>query len=151
MQWTIVQLSSKPQMSKNRSSTLCLVVERPGHHCGDDLVGKMFCRPALFVAVHHKVSDSNISRKVCSRITKFYKTVHTDLVFNNTGNDATNWSEVMWKKNCRNFFARRLGSNFLKMVQAMITKLYMLIGDSRSHKLAGYDLTSYYRSAVKCI
>ena len=27
-----------PQMSKRRSSTICVVVERPVHHCGDDLV-----------------------------------------------------------------------------------------------------------------
>ena len=36
-QWTILQLSPKPQMSKSRSSTICGVVERPDHHCGDDL------------------------------------------------------------------------------------------------------------------
>ena len=38
MQWTIVQLSSKPQTSESRSSTICVVVERPGQHCVDDLV-----------------------------------------------------------------------------------------------------------------
>ena len=39
MQWTIVQLSRKPQMNERRSSTICAVVERPDHHqCGDNLV-----------------------------------------------------------------------------------------------------------------
>ena len=38
MSWTIVQLSSKPQMGARRSSTIHAVVERPHHHCGDDLV-----------------------------------------------------------------------------------------------------------------
>ena len=38
MQWTIVLLSPKPQMSERGSSTICSVVERPDHHCGDDLV-----------------------------------------------------------------------------------------------------------------
>ena len=36
----IVQLSSKPQTSEHRSSTICAVVERPDRHCGDDLVIK---------------------------------------------------------------------------------------------------------------
>ena len=37
---TIVQLSPKLQMSESRSSTigLCVIVERPDRHCGDDLV-----------------------------------------------------------------------------------------------------------------
>ena len=43
MQWTIVQLSPKPQISKSRSSTICVVVKRPNHHCGDDLV-ELFSR-----------------------------------------------------------------------------------------------------------
>ena len=34
----IEQLSQKPQTSERRSSTICAVVERPDHHCGDDLV-----------------------------------------------------------------------------------------------------------------
>ena len=38
MQWTIVHLLPKPQMSESRSSTICLIVERPDQHCGDDLV-----------------------------------------------------------------------------------------------------------------
>ena len=38
MNWTIVQLSPKPQMSEHKSSTLCVVIERPDHHCRDDLV-----------------------------------------------------------------------------------------------------------------
>ena len=38
MQWSIIEISSKPQMSDNRSSTICVVIERPDHHCGDDLV-----------------------------------------------------------------------------------------------------------------
>ena len=29
--------SSKRQISERRSSTICTVVERPDHHCGDDL------------------------------------------------------------------------------------------------------------------
>ena len=35
-----MRLSPKPQMDKSRLSTigLCVVVERPDHHCGDDLV-----------------------------------------------------------------------------------------------------------------
>ena len=37
MQWIIGQLSPKPQTSESRSSTICFVVERPDHHCGDDL------------------------------------------------------------------------------------------------------------------
>ena len=40
MRLTIVQLSPKPQMSKSRSNTICVVVGRPDHHCVDDLV---FC------------------------------------------------------------------------------------------------------------
>ena len=45
MPWTIIQLSLKPsrknfqsKISEHRSSTICMVVERPDHHCGDDLV-----------------------------------------------------------------------------------------------------------------
>ena len=38
IQWTILQLSPKPQMSQRRSSTMCSVVERPDPHCGDGLV-----------------------------------------------------------------------------------------------------------------
>ena len=34
----IVQPLPKPQMSESRSSTKCVVVERPCHHCGDALV-----------------------------------------------------------------------------------------------------------------
>ena len=35
---TTVQLLPKPQMGGRRSSTITVVVERPDHHCGDDLV-----------------------------------------------------------------------------------------------------------------
>ena len=46
MQRTIVQLSLKPQMSERRLNTICVVVERLGHHCGDDLViGAGTCLP----------------------------------------------------------------------------------------------------------
>ena len=42
MQSTNVQLSPKPQISECRSSkTICVVVNRPDHHCGDDLVHVM--------------------------------------------------------------------------------------------------------------
>ena len=37
---TVVQLLIKPQMSERRSNTICAVVERPDHHCGDDLASK---------------------------------------------------------------------------------------------------------------
>ena len=32
------KLSSKLQMSERRSSTICAVIERPDHHCGNALV-----------------------------------------------------------------------------------------------------------------
>ena len=32
---------AKAQMSGHRSDTICVVVERHDHHCGDDLVSKM--------------------------------------------------------------------------------------------------------------
>ena len=38
MQWTIVQFLSKSQISESRSSIMCVVVERPDHHCVDDLI-----------------------------------------------------------------------------------------------------------------
>ena len=38
MPWTIVQLSPKPWMTESRSSTVCVVVEWPDHHHGDDYV-----------------------------------------------------------------------------------------------------------------
>ena len=49
MQWAIVQLLPKPQMSKSRSSTIRVVVERPDHHCGDNLVtlSAMQCQTRL--------------------------------------------------------------------------------------------------------
>ena len=43
MQWIIVQLSPKPQMNERRSNTMCAVIERPDHHCGDDLVYSQLC------------------------------------------------------------------------------------------------------------
>ena len=33
-----LQLSPKPHLSERRSNTICAVVERPDHHCGDDRV-----------------------------------------------------------------------------------------------------------------
>ena len=38
MPQTIAQLSPKPQMIERRLSTICVVVERPDHHCSHDLV-----------------------------------------------------------------------------------------------------------------
>ena len=37
VQWIVVQLLPKPQMSECRFSTICTDVERPDHHCDDDL------------------------------------------------------------------------------------------------------------------
>ena len=34
----IMQLSPKPRMSERRSSTICAIVERSDHRCGDDFV-----------------------------------------------------------------------------------------------------------------
>ena len=44
----IVQLSPEAQISKRRSSTIYAVVERPDHHCGDDLVNASECRSLVF-------------------------------------------------------------------------------------------------------
>ena len=38
MQWTILDLLPKPQMSERRSSTIRVDVERPDNHCGHDRV-----------------------------------------------------------------------------------------------------------------
>ena len=46
MQWTTVHLSPEPQMSKSRLSKICVVVEWPDHHYGDDLVLTL-CRPDI--------------------------------------------------------------------------------------------------------
>ena len=42
------------------------------------------------------------------------------------------------------------GSNFWRTVQVNITKFGSLIGDNQSHNVAGYDIASCFRSAVKC-
>ena len=73
MQWTIVQLSPKPQMSKSRSSTICVVVERSDHHCGDDLVKSWLLSSYCKLSVTHvrscyMVQDTHIRR---------YKSVRT--------------------------------------------------------------------------
>ena len=45
--------------------------------------------PPSFV-VHHKVSRSNIPRKVRPKITKFNKNLYTYLLYNHTGYDVAN-------------------------------------------------------------
>ena len=49
MPWKIVQLSPRPQMSEHRSNTICAVVERPHHHCGDDVVSRVL---QMWFALH---------------------------------------------------------------------------------------------------
>ena len=36
-------LSQKPNMTEYRHSTICVVIEWPDHHCGDDLVYVLMC------------------------------------------------------------------------------------------------------------
>ena len=48
-----------------------------------------FCCLTSAAVVHHKVSGSNISRTFSIKITKFYKNIHADLVYSNTGYDVT--------------------------------------------------------------
>ena len=43
MPWTTKQLSPKPQLSECRLSIKCVVVKRPDHHCGYDLVYYFSC------------------------------------------------------------------------------------------------------------
>ena len=77
MQRTIGLLSPKHQISECRSSTVCLAVERPDHHCGDDLVcealGKTFnglnIQP-IKLAIFRRNADcceSGVRLSVCNR------------------------------------------------------------------------------------
>ena len=55
----IVQLSPKPQMCERRSSTVCAVVERLDHHCGDDLV-LMFFRDVVYRLDARNVENNEV-------------------------------------------------------------------------------------------
>ena len=58
----------------------------------------------LTFVIHHKVSGLNISITVWSRITKFYRNIHTDLLYSHTRYGMSNYirSEVIvknsWKR-----------------------------------------------------
>ena len=54
-------------MSERRSNTICAVVERPDHYCGDDLVSfvLLFAASAtsdLLIGLTHSEHDENVKR-----------------------------------------------------------------------------------------
>ena len=68
------------------------------------------------------------------------------------GYDVTNYfrSEATAKKTVENAASDGLRWNFSRRVDERITKFHKVVGDSRPHKFAGYDIASCFRSAAKC-
>ena len=78
-------------MSERRWSTICAVVERPDHHCGDDLV--IVCFSTLIPKANYWLCDNIHSRLVkCETIEKKIKAVdelHIDnVLFTPSGKHA---------------------------------------------------------------
>ena len=64
--------------------------------------------------VRREISFSNISKTVCPRTIIFYRDIHTDIVYNQTGYDVIIYfrSEVIAKKICIKY--RRLREEFIE-------------------------------------
>ena len=75
---TIVQLLPKPQTSECRSNTMCAVVERPDHHCGDDLVNLLIGHSSM--CVHFWC--------ICFRTSNFFRLKEITKYYSDTGSDA---------------------------------------------------------------
>ena len=88
-----------------------------------------------FVHSFDTKSAPRISRK--PRITKFYRAIHTNIVYRHTGYDIIIYfrSEVIGASD-------GFGWNFSRTVQATIVKFYTLIEGKRRHKPVRNGITS---------
>ena len=101
--------------------------------------------------VGHKVRQLHISRTVLGRISKFYKDIHTDLLYSYSGYDATSyfWSEVI-AKNCRK---RSIGWFPVEFVENSLCENCPILHAYRgllALQTCQVWLVSCFRSAAKC-
>ena len=89
-------------------------------------IGMGFANVRSFV--RHEISSWNIWKTIWPRITKFYRHIHTDILYSHTGYDVTIYfrSEAI-RENSRKYRLRRLRGDFSRTVQSRIMKFYTLI------------------------